>query len=291
MKIFLSYPRKDEEDALILSRGLHEAGYNVWTYREHFPADDPHSPDEKRREKQAGIEGADIVIALIGPGSRQSGGFAQEIIYAQHRGIPVLPVIVQGTGLPLNLLETPSVDLGAQSISEGLPRVIEELRRITPMPAQNKTVMSDAELAEGRHRILNDDRPARVFIAYSRKQRMLARELSETLTRNGKAVFYDAKIRAGASWRQTIQRALDDATHLVVIWTPDAAESDEVEREVSYALAQGKIIVPILSAEISNLPYHLHGLQYMTMDSSITAIEPELLKAIDQFSEDEDIWQ
>ena len=91
-------------------------------------------------------------------------------------------------------------------------------------------------------------------------------------------------------WRQTIQRALDDASHVVVLWTPDAAQSDEVEREVSYALAEKKVIIPLLSREIPKLPYHLYSLHYIVLDEDMEMIEAELLHAIAQFSED-DLWQ
>jgi hypothetical protein len=66
---------------------------------------------------------------------------------------------------------------------------------------------------------------------------------------------------------------------------------DEVEREVSYALAERKVIVPILSKEIPKLPYHLYGLHYIVLNDNLLAIEADLLKAIAQYSEDEDIWR
>jgi hypothetical protein len=64
-----------------------------------------------------------------------------------------------------------------------------------------------------------------------------------------------------------------------------------VEREVSYALRKGKIIVPILSKEIPELPYHLDGLHYIVLEDDLNNIEADLLKAIAQFSDAEDIWQ
>jgi hypothetical protein len=64
-----------------------------------------------------------------------------------------------------------------------------------------------------------------------------------------------------------------------------------VEREVSYALAERKVIVPILSKEIPKLPYHLHGLHYIVLNDNLETIQAELLKAIGQFSEDEDLWK
>jgi hypothetical protein len=67
-----------------------------------------------------------------------------------------------------------------------------------------------------------------------------------------------------------------------------AAENECV---AGYALAERKVIVPILSKEIPKLPYHLHGLHYIVLEDNLLAIEADLLKAIAQYSEDEDIWQ
>ena len=132
---------------------------------------------------------------------------------------------------------------------------------------------------------------SRIFVAYSRKQLPLAKQIYEVLIKNGKAVFYDQKLKAGSVWRQTIQKALDDATHVVVIWTTDASQSDEVEREVSYALAKRKVIIPILGRDIPELPYHLHGLHYLALEEDLNKIEKQLLKAIADSATDEDIWQ
>jgi hypothetical protein len=35
----------------------------------------------------------------------------------------------------------------------------------------------------------------------------------------------------------------------------------------------------------------MHELQYIVLDDNLAAIEADLLKAIAQYSEDEDIWQ
>ena len=78
---------------------------------------------------------------------------------------------------------------------------------------------------------------------------------------------------------------------MVVIWTTEAAQSNEVEREVSYALAEHKVIVPLLSKEIPKLPYHLHGLHYIVLQDDLAKIEEPLLDAIAKFADDEDIWQ
>jgi hypothetical protein len=49
--------------------------------------------------------------------------------------------------------------------------------------------------------------------------------------------------------------------------------------------------VPILSKEIPKLPYHLHGLHYIVLSDNLETIQADLMKAIAQYSEDEDLWR
>ncbi|MBC7809554.1 MAG: toll/interleukin-1 receptor domain-containing protein [Burkholderiales bacterium] len=290
MNIFLSYPRADAEIAHKLADDFERAGVSVWIWTKSVP-DDLKKVREKRHEmKQQGIEQADVLVALLSPDFKGSIGVSQEIIYAQHRDKPILAVMVRPTEVPFYLLGAHQLDISDDPIN-GAGRIAQKVEQLSASSRDDapSEPLSAEELEEGRQ-ILAEESPARVFIAYARAQRGLAKTLSELLIKNGHAVFYDAKIKAGAMWRQTIQRALDDASHLAVLWTPEAAHSDEVEREVSYALAEKKIIIPLLSREIPKLPYHLHSLHYIVLEDDLDMIEQDLLHAIAQFSED-DLWQ
>jgi hypothetical protein len=287
-RIFLSYSRKAKEIVKAIADALSEAGYEVlWK-----TVNDPRT-EAGAAETIQQIAEADWVIAVVSPAFAQSEFAVGKIVYAQHRRKPILSVVVDHAQLPINLLSYDSIELG-EDLQAGMYRLLSYLR--DKETARLKETLetpqlSPEETTNASEAILSDSSLSRIFIAYSRKQRSLAQSISEVLIRNGKAIFWDAKIKAGATWRQTIQKALDDATHLVVIWTPEAAESDEVEREVSYALAERKVIVPILSKEIPKLPYHLHGLHYIVLEEDVSKIEADLLKAIAQFSDGEDIWQ
>lgn len=287
MKIFLSYPIQSHLEAERLAAELQQAGIDVWLYTQKVPASS--NFEESQVLIQQGIENADVLLVLVSSFTRKSPGVQREIIYAQHRNLPILPVVIEPLDpvklLPLNLLDTEYIDLFGKNTVE-LVRYLRER-----FPKTEKAPVSEEELTQDRERILTDEKVSRVFIAYSRHQRPIAKELTELLIRNGHAVFWDAKIKAGATWRQTIQKALDDATHVVVIWTPEAAHSDEVEREVSYALAERKVIVPLLSKEIPKLPYHLHGLHYLILPDDLKSIESELVQAIALHAQDDDLWE
>ena len=287
MKVFIAYSTTDREIAVQVSSALRAAGHDVWIDIEGIAGG-----ANWLNAIEDAIKNADWLLVLISPSGVRSRWVLQEINYARMIQKPILPILVKQTDyedFPLVLASLQYLD-ATHSILSAADPINEILRsRISPVKT-DEPIPSEEEIQQEQEKIREVPLPDRVFIAYARKQRPLAKELAELLRKNGRVIFYDAHIRAGARWRQIIQKALDDATHVVVIWTPDAAESDEVEREVSYALAERKVIVPILSKEIIRLPYHLHGLHYIVLNDNLTTIEGDLLKAIAQFSED-DIWQ
>ncbi|MBZ0287238.1 MAG: toll/interleukin-1 receptor domain-containing protein, partial [Anaerolineae bacterium] len=235
MKLFLSYPRDDVEVAKRIYARLQEAGFDVWAFFT-LPEEQRRTREIRREHRQQGIEQSDIIVVITSNNFKASVGVAQEIIYAQYRGKDLLPIVIEPTEIPFPLLGTPYIDISGDW-DEGMNQVIERLRAIhaEKLTHNDAAPLSNEQLVQQRKRVFSADTLDRIFFAYSHHQRPIAKVLCEILIKNGKAVFWDAKIKAGATWRQTIQRALDDASHIVVLWTPDAARSDEVEREVSYA--------------------------------------------------------
>ncbi|HLV36296.1 MAG TPA: toll/interleukin-1 receptor domain-containing protein [Spirillospora sp.] len=290
MNIFVSYRRESLEKVRAIVEFLQQRGHTVWAYYKDVPEALRADQDKRHTMKIEALDRADVVLVLVSSQFEQSHGMAREIIYAQSHGKPVLPVIIEPAELPYSLLGTPYLDISAD-FEAGLAQIAERIEQ-TSLTRRPEIVHNHADRRRRLAEKLDQEAPIeRVFIAYSHRQRALAQQLYELLISHGKAVFYDQKLKAGASWRQTIQKALDDATHVLVIWTSDAAQSDEVEREVSYALAERKVIVPVLSKDIPRLPYHLHGLHYIVLEDDLTHIEEPLLQAIGQYAADEDIWR
>ena len=243
------------------------------------------------REAARLIFDADWFIPLISSNFEESVAARSLLLTALEAHKPILPILIErGGNLPAVLQGYNFVDV-TKGVGEATAQIKEVLESHDANATTQKIHFDQEAIERERQHIALERPPDRIFIAYSRAQRSLAKELSDLLAQKGKAVFWDAKIKAGATWRQTIQKALDDATHVIVIWTPDAASSDEVEREVSYALAERKVIVPILSKEIPKLPYHLHGLHYIVLENDLQSIEAALVHAIAQHTQDEDIWQ
>jgi predicted nucleotide-binding protein len=286
-QVFISCPSKSFDRVKPIAQGLSEAGFDVWYFDD--VSSQPNQPPDISSFRVNGIAKADVFLVIVTADTVASLGVARETSIANRHHIPILPVILEAVEqMPDYLNGNPGVKLGKVS-----SETIQQLASVIHALVERQPVNSESVKRKRSTDRLNVDVDIvpRIFIAYSHKQRPVAKTLSDLLLKHGKPHFWDAKIKAGATWRQTIQRALDDATHLIVIWTPDAAESGEVEREVSYALAHQKVIVPLLSQEIPKLPYHLHGLHYIVLEEDLSNIEADLLKAIAQFSDAEDIWQ
>ncbi len=291
MRVFLSYPAKSTPSANELEAALQAEGLDVQSFFSDYQGDRS-SIGDVNEWRQKTMDESNAILVLLTEHSYNSRGLAQEIVYAISQELPVIAVqIDQFVRVPFGLLNHDILDISALSLPEAAQRIKREVKAVSAAKEAEEGVQIADRIQAAAREVFEEDRPlARIFIAYSRKQRPIAKALSEMLAQRGQLHFWDAKIHAGASWRQTIQRALDDCTHLLVIWTQDAAESDEVEREVSYALAEGKVIIPILSQDIPKLPYHLHGFHYVVLAEDISTIEREIMSAI-QSIPNEDIWQ
>jgi hypothetical protein len=106
-----------------------------------------------------------------------------------------------------------------------------------------------------------------VFICYSRKDEDFTLKLAANLKREGVPVWLDQwDIPSGANWNRTIEKALKECTHLLVILSRSSAESDEVQSEWLSALDEGKLVVPVLY-QPCQIPFRLKSIQYIDFTS------------------------
>ena len=90
-----------------------------------------------------------------------------------------------------------------------------------------------------------------VFISYSRVDQAHARRLTDDLRQHGFDVWIedliieDGKRSQPNVFRDIILRAIEDASAVVVIMSPDSEQSKWVEKEYLYAEEQGKLVLPL----------------------------------------------
>jgi tetratricopeptide (TPR) repeat protein len=107
-----------------------------------------------------------------------------------------------------------------------------------------------------------------VFVCYAREDKDFVLDLAEKLKHQGVSVWLDQwEIPPGANWSRTIEKALNECTHLLVVLSPPAVESDEVEAEWYEALDEKKVVVPILY-QSCQMPVRLKRIQYIDFTSN-----------------------
>jgi len=93
---------------------------------------------------------------------------------------------------------------------------------------------------------MNESRSS-AFISYSREDSEFALRLAQDLKAAGAEAWIDQiDIVPGSSWDNAIEEALEAAQYMVLVLSPASARSENVRDEVSYALEQGKIVIPVL---------------------------------------------
>ncbi|MEM9181936.1 MAG: TIR domain-containing protein [Pseudomonadota bacterium] len=129
---------------------------------------------------------------------------------------------------------------------------------------------------------------ADVFISYSRQDRASVETLASALNARGLDVFWDRDIGAGADFAQTIEREIDAARQVVVVWSESATESQWVRDEAELAQSQGKLVPTSLDGTLGPLGFR----QLQTLDLSgwfrqrdAGSLE-ELVRRIDQMPAD-----
>ena len=87
----------------------------------------------------------------------------------------------------------------------------------------------------------------RIFVSYARADgEDLARDIVELLTEHALAAWLDhLDLDGGADWWRQVEAALQRVEHLVLVLTPAALKSPNVEREWRYARRQGVHVSPV----------------------------------------------
>lgn len=88
--------------------------------------------------------------------------------------------------------------------------------------------------------------PQHLFISYSRRDSAYAQEVKTHLAHNGFEVWLDDAIQHGDQWFNQIHDAIKSCAAFVVIMTPDAEQSEWVQKEILLAKRYKKPIFPLL---------------------------------------------
>jgi len=136
----------------------------------------------------------------------------------------------------------------------------------------------------------DDPQAPAAFISYSREDSEFALRLAQDLKAAGAAVWIDQlDIAAGQLWDNAIEEALIASPRMLLILSPGSARSNNVRNEISFALEQGKTVIPVLYQDCT-VPLQLqranrvdfradytHGLQFLLASLQVHHPDPEVL--------------
>jgi hypothetical protein len=84
------------------------------------------------------------------------------------------------------------------------------------------------------------------FLSYSRKDQGIVHQFAAYLAQEEIPPWVDNQLEYGQSWEEVIMQRIQDCTVFLIAMSPSAKESAFVNREIDVALANGKLIIPIL---------------------------------------------
>jgi serine/threonine protein kinase len=122
-----------------------------------------------------------------------------------------------------------------------------------------------------------------IFLSYSRDDSAFMQHLRDYLLAQDFEVWTDEQLAPGTPvWEVAIGNAIEKASALIVVLSPDAKESTWVTRELSYAEDHGITIYPILlrGSEKTAVPFRLVSTQRIDARTDFDAAMQQLVTAL-----------
>ena len=111
----------------------------------------------------------------------------------------------------------------------------------------------------------------RVFLSHSEADADLAKKLVAQLSELGIEVWDPSEqVLPGDNWALKIGQALQESRAMIVLLSPDSTKSEQVRREISYALGdrnyEGRIF-PVMVRPTEEVPWILHKFHMLRANS------------------------
>jgi adenylate cyclase len=97
-------------------------------------------------------------------------------------------------------------------------------------------------------RALEERAMAHVFLSYAREDADLAKRLAELIARAGHNVWWDRDIQGGSHFSSEIDKALQDADTVLVLWSEASVNSAWVQDEAAEGRDSGRLVPVVLNS-------------------------------------------
>ena len=95
-----------------------------------------------------------------------------------------------------------------------------------------------------------------MFVSYARVDQALARRVAKALQALGLDVWWDADLPAHRAYSEVIERNLEAAKAVVVLWSKTAAKSQWVRAEADFARNAGKLVQAQVDGTLPPMPFN-----------------------------------
>lgn len=198
------------------------------------------------------MEGQKVFINHLGPGA-QFGDLALLL------DLPRSATIISSEPTRLLVIDKETFNgllASAPEIAIELSRVV--LRRF--LVQEEKRLLEIARLKK------RDTPPPTVFASYARSDEPFVTRLVNSLIKQGIDVWLDRyRIEPAKSWARQIGQALDTCRVMLVVLSPAAVASENVDDEWNYFLDNKRPVV-VVRWKACKIPYRLSKLQYVDFD-------------------------
>ena len=119
-----------------------------------------------------------------------------------------------------------------------------------------------------------------IFVSYSKSDRDFVRRLSRDLKSAGAYLWIDElSIGGGELWVETIEWALESCSSMLIVLSPEAIASQNVNDEISFALDEGKRVVPLLLRKC-RIPFRLRRYHHINFSKDYDLGLKSLVKSL-----------
>src|SRR5437763_2101116 len=107
------------------------------------------------------------------------------------------------------------------------------------------------------------DTPISIFISYAHADSAFVDRLEADLCTQGFDPWVDRqRLKGGQRWRRELQDAVKRAQVLLIVLSPDAVASQNVQIEYDYVLELGKLVIPLYYRQCE-VPMELRAIQWI----------------------------
>jgi hypothetical protein len=122
----------------------------------------------------------------------------------------------------------------------------------------------------------------RIFISYAEPDSAFVERLKSDVGQQGFGSTVERQaLPVGQRWRRALQAALDGCQVVLVVLSPEALASEEVQSEYSYAIEEGKVVIPLVY-QPCKVPLPLRSLQRIDFHESYEQGLTALVQALQQ---------